>query len=87
MSTQFVGTFGVRYKNEPHPSGLPVDPDGYILIHAKSYHHAVALMQARYGGAYAFIYSKADFETPNALGRDGHYYHPHGVTAELGRAE
>jgi hypothetical protein len=49
-------TFGVRYKREPHPSGLEVDPRGYVFIDVDDYDQARALANETYGPAWAFLY-------------------------------
>lgn len=72
--SEFMATFGVRYRTEQHPSGLPVDPDGYVLILADDYDEAVDLMQSEYGQAYAFIYPDTNFKPE---------YHPKGVIRVL----
>lgn len=83
MTQEFMGTFGVRYKREPHPSGKEVDPDGYVLIHAEDFNEAIQMMQAEYGTAYAFVYGARGF-SENSFGLTGYDHHPLGVIAVLG---
>ncbi len=66
---------GVKYKREPHPSGLPVDPDGYVLIHADDMTQAIELMRERYGNNYAFVYPERMLKKR---------YHPAGVFDTIG---
>ena len=79
----FVGTFGVKYIREEHPSGKDVNPDGYVLIEAETYDEARLIMEREYGRDYAFIYSEEDFALPNMFGKTGYDYHPVGPFATL----
>lgn len=81
---KYMATFGVQYSHDEHPSGKPVDPDGYVLIHADSEAEARRLMVEEYGNHYAFIYPEHLFGMRTGGGKNGYDYHPLGLIATLG---
>ena len=56
MKTWYL-TFGQRYRDEPHPSGFDIDPDGYVKISAASYDAAREIAVKNFGLAWCFLYS------------------------------
>jgi len=60
--TEFIGTFGVKYSSEPHPSGHLVHPDGYVTLEAPDANAANRMMHFHYTAAFAFVKSVEDFD-------------------------
>lgn len=78
MKNKFFLTFGIRYKYESHPSGVKINPDGYIIIHAYSYYDARNLAFSKFGDAWFRVYDVNSFDAS---------YFPAGVIAEIGNEE
>lgn len=55
-------TFGQKYLYEPHPSGKPINPDGYIEIRAPDQGSAREKAFEVYGTAWAFLYDADCFD-------------------------
>jgi hypothetical protein len=49
-------TFGFRYAREPHPTFPAADPNGWLTVMAPDEETARALVVARIGRAWAFMY-------------------------------
>jgi len=62
MKEKFYLTFGNRYKYQPHPSGIAINPDGYVLIQAYTYDEARAKAFEIFGPAWAFLYTENNFQ-------------------------
>lgn len=63
MKEKFCLTFGNKYKHMPHPSGIEINPDGYIIIHAYTYDEARAKAFEIFGREWAFLYHENNFGT------------------------
>lgn len=59
MNRYFL-TFGQKYRHEDHPSGWPIDPDGYVAIMASSEYEARQTAFAEFGPAWAMLYSESE---------------------------
>lgn len=62
-------TFGMRYRNEPHPKAAWATPDGWLTIIAEDRAQADSLAYALTGGAYAFGYGPEEWAGPTHSGR------------------
>jgi len=62
MQTFYV-TFGVKYREEPHPTWDKAHPDGYLTIIAKDIAMARRFTAALLATNYSFIYTEDDFNT------------------------
>lgn len=59
---EFRFTFGLKYRTEPHPTGFPADPDGWVSVIAYSWNAARAIAFRHLGDAWAFQYVGPDWE-------------------------
>jgi hypothetical protein len=62
MQTFYV-TFGVRYREEPHPIWPKAHPDGYLTVIAKNEEMARRFTAALLANQWAFIYTEDNFNT------------------------
>ena len=67
----FYVTFGQRYRSEPHPSGIMVDPDAVIKIEAESKEEAHAKAMDIFKGAFHQVLNEEGWENNKS-------YFPHG---------
>lgn len=68
----FYVTFGQRYRYEPHPSGLPVDPDGVMEIEAESKEAAHTKAMDIFEGGFHRLLDEDDWATAK-------HYFPKGI--------
>lgn len=66
-------TFGVQYMDLPHPSGMAVDPEGYLEVDAHDVEQARAAMFVVFGKEWSHYYTEQPEEK----------YFPHGCTMKL----
>ena len=78
MKDKFFLTFGAKYKYELHPSGIKIDPDGYIVIHAYNYDEARNLAFSEFGSKWSWLYDEKSFIP---------HYFPAGIMCEIGNKE
>lgn len=55
-SSNYYFTFGLRYREENHPVMRRVNPDGYVVVVAKSEDEARETMRNNFGIHWAFCY-------------------------------
>lgn len=60
MNTYYL-TFGQQYRDEPHPSGNEIHPDGWVEIKAKTYDDARRQAFATFGVYWCWLYGN-EFE-------------------------
>jgi len=53
---EFRITFGLQYRNEPHPRVKWAHPDGWLSVYAPDYETARELAVALVGSHFAFMY-------------------------------
>lgn len=58
---KFYLTFGVQYAHEPHPRGVHVHPDGYVVITARDMDVARDIVVQLYGRNWSNLYSENEF--------------------------
>lgn len=78
MKDKFFLTFGNKYRHELHPSGVKINPDGYVVIHAYNFNDACNLAFSKFGDAWCFIYEEGLFNA-------SHF--PAGIITEIGNKE
>lgn len=78
MKSKWFVTFGQKYRHEKHPSGLNIDPDGYVVVHAYNYHEARQIVIGKFGNEVSWLYNEDNFEPQ---------YFPLGQLLELGNEE
>ena len=78
MKSKFFVTFGQKYRHEKHPSGLNINPNGYVVIHAYSYKEASQIAFDKFGSAFCMLYDEDKFES---------HFFPAGSLLELGNEE
>lgn len=67
LVTLFI-TFGLKYKQEPHPEVGHINPDGYVKVTAKTHEEALEIVRRHFGIFYAFDY------TVERFAKSRHYY-------------
>ena len=68
MNSYYV-TFGNKYRTEPHPSGIVVNPDGYVTIRAESTNDAYSIALKHFGFNWgAMHYNKETVDKPFPVG-------------------
>lgn len=71
---KFYLTFGNKYRNELHPSGIVINPDGYVVITSHTYDEAREIALANFGNNWSFLYAEEDFNKS---------YFPAGILLEV----
>lgn len=74
-------TFGVQYKQEPHPHVPTINPDGYVVVDAVSELEAREKVFNIFGDKWAFLYPEKSWSEKNAM------YFPLGQVATLEEIE
>lgn len=60
--TTFCLTFGQRYFDEPHPSGIPVTPNGWVEIEAADIDEARKMAFETFGEWWSFMRERENFD-------------------------
>jgi hypothetical protein len=80
MNPTFIVTFGIQYRDQAHPSGRRVHPDGYVAITAEGEKRARQLAEYLYAHEFAFIYPEGSFNFDKyPLGELEHFIDGQGI--------